>query len=215
MFTFWGCLRRYGTTYDPDIGQVDPASEQEDGLGELSSIYCGFCDTGPKRSLGFLGSKPLLGWVGTSYHFFHKLMKLRDILWGQHSWGNLQVFCPPRQDCTCYRLSFDSFSTASRNTHEELKIQKLHQHGNDYLQIHRQQLLSALHQSQPRARRTNSGEIHLSSTLATPKQPKQLLQAYFCPQEHNAANSPGCSSLQPKQADGNFGAATLFLQVNY
>lgn len=62
---------------------------------------------------------------------------------------------------------------------------------------------------------TNSGKIHLSSPLASLKQPKQLLQAYICPWEHNAASSPGCSSLQPKQADGNFRSATLFLQVNY
>ena len=112
-----------------------------------------------------------------------------------------------------------SFSAASRNTHEELKIQKLHQHGNDYLQIHicntgsNSSLLCI--KDRLGARRTNSGEIHLSSPLANLKQCKQLLQAYFCPWEHNAVNSPGSSSLQPKQTNGNFRAATLFLQVNY
>lgn len=110
MFTSWGCLKRYETTYNPDIGRVEPALEQEDGLGELSSTYCNFSDTGPKRSLGFLGSKPQLGWVATSYRFFRKLMELRDILWGQHSRVNLQAFCSPRQDRTWYRLSFDKVS---------------------------------------------------------------------------------------------------------
>lgn len=61
MFTVQGCPKRYKPTYGLDVGRVDPALEQHDGLGELSSIDCDFCDTGQKRALGFLGSEALLG----------------------------------------------------------------------------------------------------------------------------------------------------------
>lgn len=87
--SLWGSLKRYETTYDPHIGRASTPLEQEDGLGELSSICCDFCDTGPKRSLGFLGSKPLLRWVAATYNFFHKLMKICP---QGHPARNLQPF---------------------------------------------------------------------------------------------------------------------------
>lgn len=63
------------------------------------ALFIVICDTGPKRSLGILGSKSFLRWVT---HVFHRLMKLRDIQWEEHSWRNLLPFYLPRLDCTWY-----------------------------------------------------------------------------------------------------------------
>lgn len=176
-----------------------------------------FCKTSPE----LLGSRPLILWVVTSYWSFCKVTKVcpQGHLIGATELGEPPSFLFSKMELCLVQTQFwYSFSAASRNTHEELKIQNLHRHGNDYLQIHicNTGSNSSLHQRHMLgASKTNSGKIHLPSLLANLKQPQRLLQAYFCPWEHNAANSPGCSSLQPKQADGNFRAATLFLQVNY
>lgn len=75
----------------------------------------------------------------TSYCSFCKLMQVypQGHLIGATELGEPPSFLFSKTELCLVQTQFwYNFSAASRNTHEELKIQNLHQHGNDYLQIH-------------------------------------------------------------------------------
>lgn len=145
----------------------DPALEPGHGPAELSSIIVIFVTLDQKDPLG---SQDPLGWVT---HVFHRLMKFRDFI--IHGLQSSEDSTAGGTSSPCISQDWTAPSLIQlpkeRNAPKLLKIPVFN--STEMIICKPTSGTQAAAQMKHRARRTNAGEIHLSSPPANPKQAQQ------------------------------------------